>query len=199
MLGSDIHTFHGDAVTPSDEALLQACRGGDVSAWEALIARYQRLIYAICHQAGLNPEQSADVFQSVFAALVQQLDRIEQPALLGAWIGTTTRRMSWSMVRRKGVSELSLGDDTLDTDVLPDDALLPDEIVLRQEQQHYVRTAVMALDERCRKLLVLLFYRPDPAPYDEIAATLGIRTGSIGPTRARCLQKLRLLLGDIIP
>ena len=91
MLGGDTHTFLGDAVEPTDEALLQACRGGDASAWEALIARYQRLIYSICHQTGLNPEQSADVFQIVFAALVQQLDRIEQPALLGAWIATTAR------------------------------------------------------------------------------------------------------------
>jgi DNA-directed RNA polymerase specialized sigma24 family protein len=56
----------------------------------------------------------------------------------------------------------------------------------------------MALDERCRKLLTLLFYRPDPASYEEIATTLGIRVGGIGPTRARCLQKLRVLLGDSI-
>jgi RNA polymerase sigma factor (sigma-70 family) len=184
-------------VTLSDEVLLQACRSGDVSAWEALIARYQRLIYAICHQTGLNPEQSADVFQTVLAALLQQLDRIEQPALLGAWIATTTRRQAWALVRRKSATELSLGDETLDANDLPDNALLPDEIVLRQEQQHAVRTALMALDERCRRLLTLLFYRSDPAPYDEIAAALGIRTGSIGATRARCLQKLRQLLDDI--
>jgi len=184
-------------VTPSDEALLQACRGGDVSAWEALIARYQRLIYSICHQTGLNPEQSADVFQGVFTALINQLDRIEQPALLSSWIATTTRRQAWGQVRRKSMAELSLGDETIQANMLLDTALLPDELVLRQEQQHHVRTAVMALDERCHRLLTLLFYRPDPAPYDEIAATLGIRIGSIGPTRARCLQKLRLLLGDI--
>jgi RNA polymerase sigma factor (sigma-70 family) len=183
-------------VEPTDEALLQACRGGDASAWEALIARYQRLIYSICHQTGLSPEQSADVFQAVFTALIHQLDRIEQPALLGAWMATTTRRQAWAVVRRKSAVELSLGDQMLQANMLPDNALLPDEVVLRQEQQHYVRAAVMALDERCRRLLTLLFYRPDPAPYDQIAATLGIRMGSIGPTRARCLQKLRVLLGD---
>jgi RNA polymerase sigma factor (sigma-70 family) len=196
MLGGDTHAFLGEAVEPTDEALLQACRGGDASAWEALVARYQRLIYSICHQTGLNPEQSADVFQGVFTALIHQLDRIDQPALLGAWIATTTRRQAWGVVRRKSAVELSLGDELLQATMLPDNALLPDEIVLRQEQQHYVRTAVLALDERCRRLLTLLFYRPDPASYDEIAVTLGIRTGSIGPTRARCLQKLRALLGD---
>jgi RNA polymerase sigma factor (sigma-70 family) len=183
-------------VISSDEALLQACRSGDLSAWEELIARYQRLIYAICRQTGLTPEQSADVFQTVFAALLQQLDRIEQPALLRSWIATTTRRQAWGLVRRKSAIELSLGDERFDANTLLDNTLTPDEIVLRQEQQHTVRTAVMALDERCRRLVTLLFYRPDPAPYDEIATTLGIRTGSIGPTRARCLQKLRQLLDD---
>jgi RNA polymerase sigma factor (sigma-70 family) len=198
MLGGDTHPVLGDAVEPTDEALLQACRGGDASAWEALIARYQRLIYAICRQTGLNPEQSADVFQSVFTALLQQLDRIEQPALLGSWITTTARRQSWALVRRKSAMEQSLGDDTLQANTLSDPAPLPDEIVLRQEQQHSVRIALLALDERCHTLLTLLFYRANPAPYDEIATTLGIRVGGIGPTRARCLQKLRLLLGDRI-
>ena len=132
MLGGDTHTFLGDAVEPTDEALLQACRGGDASAWKALIERYQRLIYAVCHQTGLNPEQSADVFQTVFAALLQQLDRIEQPVLLGAWIATTTRRQAWGLVRRKSAVELSLGDATLNANDLLDNALLPDEIVLRQ-------------------------------------------------------------------
>jgi RNA polymerase sigma factor (sigma-70 family) len=101
-------------------------------------------------------------------------------------------------VQRQSAIEQSFGDDMLQASSVPDSAPLPDEIVLRQEQQHSVRIAVMALDERCRKLLTLLFYRPDPASYEEIATTLGIRVGGIGPTRARCLQKLRVLLGDSI-
>ncbi len=69
--------------------------------------------------------------------------------------------------------------------------------MLRLEEQQQVRAAVASLDERCRRLLILLFYRTDTAPYAEIAATLGMSEGSIGPTRARCLRKLRDLLDDL--
>jgi RNA polymerase sigma factor (sigma-70 family) len=152
---------------PSDEALVTACRSGDAAAWEALIARYQRLIYGICRQIGLDQDQCAEVFQNVFEALLKQLERIEHPALIGTWIATTTRRQAWRSLRREPTVELSLGDDPLGIDVLPDDAPAPDEIVLRQEAQHKVRTALATLDERCRRLLTLLFYRPAPAPYLE--------------------------------
>ena len=67
---------------------------------------------------------------------------------------------------------------------------------MRLEEQHKIRTAVAALEDRCRKLLTLLFYQPDPPPYAEIAVTIGVTAGSIGPTRARCLQKLRRLLDE---
>jgi RNA polymerase sigma factor (sigma-70 family) len=154
------------------------------------------LIYAICRQVGLDQEQSADVFQTVFAALLQQLDRIEHPALLGTWIATTARRQAWRALRFERNTWQALGEDALQTNAIPDHAPLPDEILLRLEEQHKVRTAVAALDERCRKLLTLLFYRPDPASYDEIATTLEMPAGSIGPNRARCLQKLRRLLAD---
>jgi len=87
--------------------------------------------------------------------------------------------------------------DAHEADALADDALLPDELILRLEAQNKVRTALATLDERCRRLLTLLFYRPDPAPYAEIAATLGIPEGSIGPFRARCLRKLRRILDDL--
>jgi RNA polymerase sigma factor (sigma-70 family) len=181
---------------PSDESLVLACRSGDASAWEALVMRYQRLIYAICRQTGLDQEQAADVFQAVFAALLQQLDRIEHPALIGTWIATTTRRQAWRSIRQDRAAAQPLGEAAIENDGIPDAAPLPDEILLRQEEQHKVRTAVTALDERCRKLLILLFYRHDPAPYEEIATTLELPAGSIGPIRARCLQKLRQLLSD---
>jgi DNA-directed RNA polymerase specialized sigma24 family protein len=70
-------------------------------------------------------------------------------------------------------------------------------VLLRLEEQHTVRTAVAALDERCRCLLTLLFYHPTPPPYAEVAALMEMSEGSIGPTRARCLQKLRHLLDNL--
>jgi len=178
---------------PSDEALVVACQRGDTSAWEALIMRYQRLVYAIPYRAGLSEDHAADVFQHVFVALLENIDSIENPARIGAWLATTARRESWRLSRRAhSLQRFVTGDDAEETAAeLPDTALLPDEVLLRLEAQHQVRTAVAALDKRCQQLLALLFYRPDPPAYSDIAAALGVTEGSIGPTRARCLDKLR--------
>ncbi len=182
---------------PSDEALVLACRDGDPAAWETLVARYQRLIYTIARRAGLDEEQAADVFQHAFAMLVEQLHRIEHPALIGAWLVTTARREAWHACRRAKITANSVAAHLDQPDGPIDNAPLPDEVLLQLEEQHRVRTAVAALDERCRKLLTLLFYQPTPMPYEEIAATLGIAAGSVGPIRARCLQRLRKLLGRL--
>jgi RNA polymerase sigma factor (sigma-70 family) len=182
---------------PSDEALVLACRSGDATAWEALVERYQRLIYAIARHAGLDPEQSADVFQRVFTTLVERLKQIEQPALIGAWLATTARHEAWRLSRRERMARFVSLDVPDPAKPLADDGLLPEALMLRLEEQHKVRTAVAALDERCRRLMSLLFYRTDAPLYIEIAATLGMSEGSIGPTRARCLQKLRRILDDL--
>ncbi|MGH9942916.1 MAG: RNA polymerase sigma factor, partial [Pyrinomonadaceae bacterium] len=79
----------------------------------------------------------------------------------------------------------------------PDGSPLPDEKLLALEEQHLVQRALGELDERCRRLLTLLFYCDEPPPYAEIAAAVGIREGGVGPTRARCLQKLLRLLNNL--
>jgi RNA polymerase sigma factor (sigma-70 family) len=181
----------------SDEALLLACRSGDATAWEALVDRYQRLVFSIARHAGLDQEQSADVFQRVFARLVEHLSHIEQPALIGAWLATTARHEAWRFSRRERMARFASFESPDLAEPFSDSSLLPEALMLRLEEQHQVRTAVAVLDERCRKLLVLLFYRSDTPAYAEIAATLGMSEGSVGPTRARCLQKLRRLLDDL--
>lgn len=177
-----------------DAALIQACRAGDQEAWEQLIRRYQRLIYSIPLRAGLDEDSAADVFQRVFATLHEKLDSLTQPERLSAWLVTTAKRESWALHRRQqrtvGLAQLD-PDDTGETE-LPDPGLLPDEVLERMERQHLVRQALAELDERCRMLLQLLFFQHEPPSYAEIAAALGTSEGSIGPTRARCFQKLRL-------
>jgi RNA polymerase sigma factor (sigma-70 family) len=179
---------------PSDEALVSACRSGDSAAWETLSARYRGLIYNIGRRAGLDQEQAADVCQNVFVTLVRKLDHIEQPAQIRAWLLTTTRHEVWKLRQRERVSGMAMSYDAYELDALTEDVIMPDEQLLRLEQQHTVRAGVALLDERCRTLLTLLFYRRDPAPYAEIATTLGMPEGSIGPIRGRCLQKLRRIL-----
>jgi RNA polymerase sigma factor (sigma-70 family) len=180
----------------TDAELLAACRRGDADAWQALVQRYERLIYAIPRRAGLDEDLASEVFQEVFTTLFEKLERIEQPDRLHAWLVTTARRKTWRLISREGGARRSrrVGDEDEavgeELNSLPDNAPLPDEVLLRLEEQHRVRRALAVLDERCRKLLTLLFYRAEPPPYSEIAEAIGTTEGSIGPTRARCLQKL---------
>jgi len=176
----------------SDEELIAACRAGDEEAWSVLVARYQRLIYAIPRRAALDEDAAADILQQTFLKLLQNLAQIQQPAQIHAWLVTTARRETLHFLhRRQNAPQISI-DDAPDgeTKDFPSDAPLADEILLELERGHRVRAAVTNLDERCRQLIILLFYREDKVPYEEIARLLGISEGSIGPTRARCLQKL---------
>jgi RNA polymerase sigma factor (sigma-70 family) len=176
----------------SDEDLLRDCRRGEEAAWEALVRRYQRLVYAVSRRAGLDEDASADVFQDVFATLLQNLESIEQPSRLHAWLVTTARRKTWLAVRRSRSTQPLAGDDGGEDEAasIPDEHILPDDALEQLEEQHMVRASLAELDERCRKLLTMLFYAAETPAYSEIAAALGTPEGSIGPTRARCLKKL---------
>ena len=183
---------------PTDKELLIACRRGDESSWEALVSRYQRLIYAIPRRAGLTDDQAAEVFQNVFLTLFEKMNEINDPDRLHAWLVTTTRRKTWRLLTRERSLQAGRGDDSTAVDEVlasaVDDAPLPDERLIRLEEQYRIRVALAELDERCQRLLVMLYYRVEPAPYSEIAAAFGTPEGSIGPTRARCLKKLLQLL-----
>lgn len=186
----------------NDAELVRACREGNVDAWEELVQRYQRLVYAIPRRAGLSDEGAADVFQRTFLQLVQNLDVIDQPDRVGAWLVTTARREAWRVSRteRAAISLSDLADDASDDQVneVHDEALLPDELMIQLEQQHMVRMALGKIGDDCRKLIELLFYQPERLTYTEIARALNTSEGSIGPTRARCLQKLRKQLNGVL-
>ena len=180
----------------SDLQLVLACRRGDQLAWEKLIRRYQRLIYAIPLRAGLDEDRAAEIFQDVFTTLFQKLNDIEEPERIQAWLVTTARRKTWRTISKEGRPRSNVDDDigSDEAAAIRDEAPLPDEQLLILEKQHQIRTAVSSLDERCRNLLHMLFYRSEPPSYAELAASLGIPEGSIGPTRARCLAKLLRIL-----
>ncbi|HHY54362.1 MAG TPA: sigma-70 family RNA polymerase sigma factor [Chloroflexi bacterium] len=184
----------------TDAALVHACQHGDATAWEALVNRYQRLIYAIPRRAGLDDDQCADVFQRTFAILIEHLDRIDQPERVRAWLVTTARRETQRIYQKANRTQ-PLPGESPDAEnealaELPDPSPLPDELAAALEEQHLVRVALAKLDARCRQLLTLLFYQPEPMPYEQVATAVGVPLGSIGPTRARCLQKLGRLLKE---
>jgi RNA polymerase sigma factor (sigma-70 family) len=182
-----------DALTQTDEQLVALCRRGEEGAWEALVRRYQRLIYAVPRRAGLDEDAASEVFQDVFTALLESIESIEQPSRLQAWLVTTAKRKTWRAIgRAKATRPFATDENDEQSEMyeLADERVLPDEALAKLEEQHTVRAALDELDERCRKLLQMLFYRAEPPPYSEIAAALGTSEGSIGPTRARCLKKL---------
>ena len=91
--------FRASGLERSDAELIRDCRSGSQTAWDELVARYQRLIFAIPRRAGLSDEQSADVFQDVFLTLFEKLDEIQQPEKIRSWIVTTAKFKTWATVR----------------------------------------------------------------------------------------------------
>jgi RNA polymerase sigma factor (sigma-70 family) len=183
-----------------DEGLVLACRRGDAGAWDLLVNRYQRLIYSIPRRAGLDESQAADVFQRTFAKLFENLNRIKQPDRIHAWLVTTARRESLSIIHQQSREPALLDADNRNGEsyyeTMLDDAPLPNETLERLQEQHMIRAAIEAMGDPCCPLLKMLFYRTDQLSYAEVAMALNMSEGSLGPTRSRCLQKLRRLLED---
>lgn len=178
---------------PDDAALVARCRSGDTRAWSLLVQRYQRLVHAIVRRGGLDDEAAADVFQTVFARLVEHLPRLQQPDRLQAWIVTTAKRELW-LARSRGRRTVPLAEEAHAE--VPDDTPGAEAALSDLQQLHRLRQALDRLDDRCRRLLRLLFTDDDRRPdYDEVSRTMAMPVGSIGPTRARCLGKLRGHLG----
>lgn len=187
-------TFSAKDLEKSDAELIKNCRRGDESAWDTLVSRYQRLIITIPRRAGLSEEQASDVFQEVFLTLFEKLDEIEQPEKLRSWLVTTAKFKTWSAVRGK-TAAYSLDDDEQNTaQILPDQNPLADEVLIEIEEQHRIRTAINKLEERCQKILTMLYLREPPASYFEVGKEIGVGETSISPLRARCLKKLSKFL-----
>jgi RNA polymerase sigma factor (sigma-70 family) len=189
-------SWKGTSTTSSDDAdlvlIVAQAREGVAAAWEALIGRFGGLVAAIARRCRLSDADVAEVCQTTWLRLVENLDRIEQPERLGAWLATTARRESLRIATRQVA--VSANDLVYS---LPDDKADPlDAGLLRQEQVRAIRMAAEQLSPRCRSLLGLLM-GDDDLPYKEIAEQLSMPIGSIGPTRGRCLEHLRDLLAEM--
>lgn len=179
---------------PTDAELVRRCQEGEEAAWRQLVRRYERLVYTVPRRAGLTPEQAADVFQAVFSRLFNALDRLEDGARVRAWLVTTARRETLRLLEDAGPPLVADGEEVLAG--LADDGPLPEQLLDALQRQDCVRRAVARLDDKSRRFVELVFLQDEPPSYEEISATLGIPQGSIGPTRARCLAKLRALLDE---
>ena len=171
--------------------LVDRARRGDSHAWAQLVDRFQNLVYSIARRTGLNSDDAGDVFQATFLALYKNLDRIEQPETLPKWISVTAARESLKLKRNSAryVDDPALM-DRLD-DVLADEEASAETLAIDAEDADYWRKALVELGGRCEQLLSALYL--EERSYEEITDTLGMPTGAIGPTRSRCLEKLRKL------
>ena len=179
-------------VSMPNSELIEACLNGNSQAWEALLVRYQRLIYSIPLRYGLPVHEADDIFQNVSLLLLENLGRLRDRQRLGAWLATTTRRECWRALRQyQQVTSLS---GTRDMEEQIPSGQHSDEEFLDMERQSIIRSAVSLLGQSCQHLLMLLFYAEPRPSYAEIARALSLPEGSIGPTRARCLEKLMKIL-----
>lgn len=163
---------------------------GDTWAWERLVGQYNRLIWSITREFTLLESEAADVVQVTWLRLLEHIHRIEHPARVGSWLAVTARHECIRAVEAR--RRVSPHDDAALDEVA---ALQPevDERILMQERVQEVRAALSRLPRQWQQLLELLMADP-PASYAEISDQLGLPVGSIGPTRGRCLAKLRVLL-----
>lgn len=176
-----------------DAVLVAACLGGDASAWDALLARYEGLIYSLILRAGLSGSDAEDVFQDVCVLLLNHLGDLRDVSRLAGWLAATTKREAWRLQRRRGIAPPTTSLD--EAPEPPSDAAdSPEGATIALEEGRLVREALDRLPERCRRLLTLLYVEEPPASYADTAARLGLPLGSIGPSRARCLQRLQKIL-----
>lgn len=173
-----------------DEALIRACRGGDQRAWDALVRRYRRLIYSIAIAFRMQPDRADDVFQRVAVKLFENLDNLRKVDRLASWLSVTTRRECLALIRSEGRYR-EIGD--LDLDARGGTPWEVEEAMAAVEREHALALAFERLREPCRSLLAALYVEQPSPSYEEIGRRLGRPVGSLGPTRARCLGKLRKL------
>jgi RNA polymerase sigma factor (sigma-70 family) len=166
--------------------LISAANGGDEAAWEAIVDRFSGLVWSIARAHRLGPGDAADVAQTTWLRLVENLDRIKDPERLGGWLATTARRECLRHIRLRG-RELATGEESVFEAHSEDHA---EQRLITRERNAALRRAFARISERCQALLRLLA-APEELSYEEISAALDMPVGAIGPTRARCLDQLR--------
>jgi len=174
---------------PSVIMLVERARDGDQRAWDQIVARYAPLVWSICGRYQLNRADIDDVGQTVWLLLVEQLGNLRVSAALPGWLATTTQRECLRVLRAARRYDLtgSPGEGQMSPDQAP--AMIEQEI-LAAELNAALRAAFADLPQRCRQLLSMLLSEP-PLSYAKISAALSMPVGSIGPQRARCLDRLR--------
>jgi RNA polymerase sigma factor (sigma-70 family) len=180
-----IRALRGERAALSDLELLNACRAGDQDAWALLVERYQRLVFSVALRNGVGREEAADITQMTFVALLESIGKLRDEQRLASWLMSVARRLAWRQ-RRRSQRERRLIEQ----------ATWPEDPFAAWERIALLHDGLQRLGPACRDLLLALYFDPTAPTYAAVAERLGRRVGGIGPMRARCLQRLRALLGE---
>jgi RNA polymerase sigma factor (sigma-70 family) len=172
--------------------LLDAAKDGNDEALGQLVTELSPMLWQVARAAGLGADDAEDVLQTVWTRLLASLDDIRSPAAVISWLVLTTRREAW---RVRACARKQLPADQEWLSALPDHAPGSEEQAIINDQRRALWLAIGQLSPRCQALLRIIAFVPRP-DYQTVAADLGMPTGSIGPTRGRCLAKLRALLAQ---
>jgi RNA polymerase sigma factor (sigma-70 family) len=178
----------------SDRDVIQGCRAGDAGAWQSLLNRYERLVFSIPRRYGLSREDADDITQLTFTILIQSIGKLPDDSNLGAWLATVARRHTWRLFnrsRREGASEYT--DSSEATPLLPNSAT---EDMAQWELTEWLHHGLSLVGEPCRDLLHALYLEPAQPSYAVVAARMGMAVGSVGPTRIRCLKRVKEVLDE---
>lgn len=165
--------------------LLTRAAAGERAAWDALVDRFDRMVWSVARGFRLDEAAASDVAQTVWLRLIENVDRIQDPERLPGWLVTTCRREAMKVLKR---GERDIPSD-FEYDIADESPSL-ESMLIEDEESRAVMEAFGELDEECRQLLRLLTVEP-ALSYEEIAEAVGRPVGSLGPTRGRCIERLK--------
>ncbi len=178
----------------SDQFLVEACLAGNERAWSALVGKYKRLIYSIPVRQKFSPADASDIFQSVCLDLLENLPRLRDATKVKSWLITVTVRKCFHFRQERMKSHITLPPE--EADGVIDESSDPARISMTVEREQAIREALEKLSPRCAMLIKHLFFDEPQLSYAKIAERIGVSANTIGSTRERCLEKLRVLLEE---
>ena len=174
--------------------LLRAASEGDQEAWNAITDRFTSLLWSVARSYRLGSDDAEDVVQNTWLRLLENLTKIDNPEALPGWLATTARREALGILRRRGRTVLTRDED-LGVDLADPASTELDSALLEDERDVELWASFAKLPERCQQLLRVLMACDRPV-YSEVSAAFDMPIGSIGPTRMRCLERLRKLVAE---
>ena len=174
--------------------LLTAASEGDQEAWNAITDRFTRLLWSVARSYRLGHDDAGDAVQNTWLRLLENLTKIDNPEALPGWLATTARREALGVLRRRGRTVLTRDED-LGVDLADPASTALDSALLDDERDVELWASFAKLPERCQQLLRVLMACDRPV-YAEVSAAFDMPIGSIGPTRMRCLERLRKLVAE---